>query len=102
LVRVWTDAFAPPAFNVLFPMYVAACSGLDSASPTHTDLMRALGAPMGRQFLPLDMPAALPAIVTSMKLAVPAALIGAIIGEWFGAPRGLGLLILNAMQNFQV
>jgi len=52
--------------------------------------------------LHLDLPAALPAIVTSMKLAVPAALIGAIIGEWFGAPRGLGLLILNAMQNFQV
>jgi NitT/TauT family transport system permease protein len=37
-----------------------------------------------------------------MKLAVPAALIGAIIGEWFGAPRGLGLLILSAMQNFQM
>ena len=32
----------------------------------------------------------------------PAALIGAIIGEWFGAPRGLGILIINAMQNFQI
>ena len=97
-----TTPIAIASLNVLFAIYVAACSGLDSASPTHIDLMRALGAPMGRQFLHLDMPAALPAIVTSMKLAVPAALIGAIIGEWFGAPRGLGLLILNAMQNFQV
>ena len=29
-------------------------------------------------------------------------LIGALIGEWFGAPRGLGILIINAMQNFQI
>ena len=97
-----TTPIAIASLNVLFAIYVAACSGLASASPTHIDVMRALGAPLARRFLHLDMPAALPAIVTSMKLAVPAALIGAIIGEWFGAPRGLGLLILNAMQNFQV
>jgi len=97
-----TTPIAIASLNVLFAIYVAACSGLASASPTHIDVMRALGAPLARQFLYLDIPAALPAIVTSMKLAVPAALIGAIIGEWFGAPRGLGLLILNAMQNFQV
>jgi len=30
------------------------------------------------------------------------ALIGAFVGEWFGASRGLGVLILNAMQNFQI
>ena len=37
-----------------------------------------------------------------MKLSVPIAFIGAIIGEWFGASRGLGLLIVSAMQNFQI
>jgi NitT/TauT family transport system permease protein len=37
-----------------------------------------------------------------MRLAAPAALIGVIIGEWFGAPRGLGVLMINAMQNFQI
>jgi ABC-type nitrate/sulfonate/bicarbonate transport system permease component len=88
--------------NVLFAIYVATSSGLASASPAHRDVMRVLGASLRRQLCHLDMPAAFPAIVTAMKLAVPAALIGAIIGEWFGAPRGLGLLILNAMQNFQV
>lgn len=90
------------SLNVLFALYVAGSSGLASASKAHLDVMRALGAPLVRQLLHLDLPAALPAIVTGMKLAVPAALIGAIIGEWFGAPRGLGLLILNAMQNFQI
>jgi ABC-type nitrate/sulfonate/bicarbonate transport system permease component len=90
------------SLNVLFAVYVAASSGLASASPAHTDVMRVLGASVTRQLCHLDLPAALPAIVTGMKLAVPTALIGAIIGEWFGAPRGLGLLIVNAMQNFQI
>ena len=29
-------------------------------------------------------------------------MIGAIVGEWFGAPSGLGVVVLNSMQNFQV
>lgn len=29
-------------------------------------------------------------------------MIGAIVGEWFGAPTGLGIVVLNSMQNFQV
>jgi NitT/TauT family transport system permease protein len=37
-----------------------------------------------------------------MKLAIPVAFIGAIVGEWFGASRGLGLLMVSAMQNFQI
>ena len=50
----------------------------------------------------LDLPAALPSLSSGLKLAVPVSLIGAVIGEWFGAPRGLGVLIVNAMQNFQI
>lgn len=90
------------SLNVFFVLYVAASSGLMAATPAHIDVMRALGASLPRRFLHLDLPASLPGIVTGLKLAVPAALIGAIIGEWFGAPRGIGLLILNAMQNFQI
>lgn len=37
-----------------------------------------------------------------MKFATPAAFIGTILGEWFGATRGLGLLMVSAMQNFQI
>jgi NitT/TauT family transport system permease protein len=29
-------------------------------------------------------------------------MIGAIVGEWFGAPTGLGIVILNTMQNFEI
>jgi ABC-type nitrate/sulfonate/bicarbonate transport system permease component len=41
-------------------------------------------------------------VLVALKLAAPAALVGAIFGEWFGADRGLGLLLLMSMQNFVV
>lgn len=90
------------ALNAFFIFYIAGSSGFGSASAAQRDLMTALGASRRARFLHVELPAAFPSIVSGMKLAVPASLIGAIIGEWFGAPRGLGILIVNAMQNFQI
>jgi NitT/TauT family transport system permease protein len=90
------------AAHVAFILYVSASSGLAAASQGHHDLLSALGASRWQRLWRLDLPVALPALATGLKLAVPAALIGTVIGEWFGAPRGLGVLIVNAMQNFQI
>ena len=49
----------------------------------------------------LDLPIALPSLAGGLKASISASLLGAILGEWFGAPQGLGLVILNSMQNFQ-
>ena len=88
--------------GVMFLVYVAAASGLRAASAAHRDLLTVLGARPLARLRRLELPAALPSIATGLRLAVPAALIGAVIGEWFGAPRGLGVLIVNGMQNFQI
>ncbi|MDB5896723.1 MAG: nitrate/sulfonate/bicarbonate transporter, inner rane subunit [Ramlibacter sp.] len=90
------------ALNVFFLLYVAASSGFGASSRAHHDLFAVLGASRLQRLRRLDAPAALPSIVSGLKLAVPAALVGTLIGEWFGAPRGLGVLILNAMENFQI
>ena len=55
-----------------------------------------------RRFVSLQLPASLPGLADGLRLAAPAALLGAVIGEWFGAPRGLGVLIVSAMQNYQI
>jgi ABC-type nitrate/sulfonate/bicarbonate transport system permease component len=88
--------------NVFFVLYVATTSGLNNGSATHRDLFTVLGSSPARRFIELDLPVALPAIVSGLKFAIPAAFIGAILGEWFGASRGLGLLMVSAMQNFQI
>jgi NitT/TauT family transport system permease protein len=93
---------AVSSIHVFFIVFVSVGSGLQRATEAHRDLFSVLGAGRLDRFLRLEFPAALPALASGLRLAWPAALIGAIIGEWFGAPRGLGILIINAMQNFQI
>lgn len=93
---------AVSSIHVFFIVFVSVSSGLQRATAAHRDLFAVLGADRLRRFGRLELPAALPALVSGLRLAWPAALIGAIIGEWFGAPRGIGILIVNAMQNFQI
>jgi NitT/TauT family transport system permease protein len=88
--------------HVYFLVYVATTSGLHAPRAAHQDVFSALGSGRVRRFASLEFPAALPTLVTALKLCAPAALLGAILGEWFGAERGLGVLIVNAMQNFQI
>jgi NitT/TauT family transport system permease protein len=101
LTRESTPA-AVSSIHVFFIVFVSVSSGLQRATPAHRDLFSVLGADRLRRFGRLELPAALPSLVSGLRLAWPAALIGAIIGEWFGAPRGIGILIINAMQNFQI
>ena len=100
------DREATPAgvasIHVFFIVYVSMSSGLSSASREHEDLFTIFGASRIKQFWSLNLPYSAPAIVSGLRLSWPAALIGAIIGEWFGAARGIGILIINAMQNFQI
>jgi NitT/TauT family transport system permease protein len=90
------------ALHVFFILYVATTSGLGAAPAALRDLVAVLGGGRFVRFRRVELPAALPTIASGMRLAVPAALIGVLVGEWFGSPRGLGVLIINAMQNFQI
>ena len=85
-----------------FAMFVAATAAIESARPLHHDLFSALGARPWQRFVRLQLPAAIPGITDGLRLAAPAAILGAVLGEWFGAPRGLGVLIVSAMQNYQI
>ena len=90
------------ALASFFPIYVATSSGLEAASQAHLDVFAALGADRRTRLLRLETPAALPSFTDGLRLAAPAAVLGAILGEWFGAPRGIGILIVSSMQNFQI
>ena len=97
-----TTPIAIAALGVFYLFYVSTTSGLAASSMGHRDLFRVLGAPPAMRLWRLDLPAAFPALASAMKLAIPVAFIGSIVGEWFGASRGLGLLMVSAMQNFQI
>jgi NitT/TauT family transport system permease protein len=61
----------------------------------HLDLMRTYSATASQTFWKLRLPAAVPFLVTSMKVAISIALVGAIVGELpTGAVAGLGARLL--------
>lgn len=93
---------APVAIAVLavfFFVFVSASVGLAAEPASARDATLALGASRWFRLRALQIPASWPSVVDGLKLAAPAALTGAIFGEWFGAERGLGVLLLTAMRS---
>jgi ABC-type nitrate/sulfonate/bicarbonate transport system permease component len=87
---------------VFFLIYVAVTSGLRSTPTRLSEMMTTLGAAKLQRLVYVEFPYALPSFLSGLKISVTSAMIGAIVGEWFGAPTGLGIVILNTMQNFQI
>jgi NitT/TauT family transport system permease protein len=85
-----------------FALFVAATSALGAASDAQRDVFAVLGASRVATLLRLQLPAGLPLIVDGLTLAAPAAVLGAVVGEWFGARRGLGVLLVSSMQNVRI
>ncbi|MGP6156885.1 MAG: ABC transporter permease [Vulcanimicrobiaceae bacterium] len=90
------------ALAVFFMMFVASNAGFAAATAAHRELFAVFGAARSATFWRLQLPAAIPSLVDGLRLSAPVAVVGAIIGEWFASERGLGPLLLNAMQNYQI
>ncbi|WGH77880.1 ABC transporter permease [Jannaschia ovalis] len=83
------------AYLSFFPVTVGMVKGLRAPAPSDLDLMRTWNASGLRTLVSLRLPASLPYLFASLKIAVAAALVGAIIGELpTGAVRGLGARLL--------
>jgi sulfonate transport system permease protein len=89
------------ALSVVFATTVTVSAGFRSSSPASDDVFRAYGASRSQRFLRLQIPAALPYLSDALRLAVPAAILGSVLGEWFGADLGLGVVMVSAMRNVQ-
>ena len=78
-----------------FPVTVGMVKGLRSPEALQLDLMRTYNASAGQSFWKLRLPASMPYLFASMKVAVAASLVGAIVGELpTGAVAGLGARLL--------
>ncbi len=76
-----------------FLCFYATLSGLRSVDPALISIARVMGATERQVFLKVVLPAASPWIITAMKVSVPFALVGAIVGEFMAATAGLGFKI---------
>lgn len=109
LLIFWTGIGILPkvliAFLIaFFPIVIDTTVGLRSVEPEMLHLARSMGATQGRIFLKIRLPSALPHIFAGLKVAVTLAVVGAIVGEFIQADRGLGYVLLqaNAQINTQL
>ena len=79
-----------------FPIVVTTFAGLESVDPDLLKLMRTFDAPRKRTFRFVELPSALPGVLTGTKIAVVVAVIGAVFAEWNSASAGLGFLFNQA------
>ncbi len=98
LLVIW---FGPGLFSkaltsaliVFFPVLVNTVVGLRAVPQSLYDLMRSLGASRWQTFRYLEIPAALPVFLGGLRIGATLSVIGAVVGEFVGADRGLGFMI---------
>jgi NitT/TauT family transport system permease protein len=97
----WLAVAIIAAYLTFFPVTMGSLRGLRSADPRAVELMRSYAASSGQILRKLELPASLPFLFTSLKIAAGASVVGAIIGELpSGIPNGLGSSILNFKQYY--
>jgi len=107
LIVVWfglglTSKVINAALVAFFPLLVNTMVGLKSADEDRVSLMRSLAASNQQIFWMLRLPNALPFVMAGLDVAMIFALIGAIVAEFVGAQRGLGMLIQSMNFNMDV
>ena len=90
------------ALSVIFTTLVGALVGLRSADRTSLDLVRAYGGGSWSELWRVRLRSSLPSLFAGLRIAAPAAMLGAIIGEYLGAESGLGVAMINSQQSLAV
>jgi NitT/TauT family transport system permease protein len=104
LFLVWFGVGTMPkvlvAFLIsFFPIVIDTAVGLRSISPDMVDLARSMGATNRQIFAQFRLPTSLPYMFSGLKVAATLAVVGAVVGEFVGADKGLGYLLLVANSN---
>ena len=85
-----------------FPVLVNGVTGFRSVDRGALDFMRSLRATRKEVFLTLRVPSAMPYLFAAFRVSIPLSVIGAVVGEWFSADRGLGSVIIVAHSNLDM
>ena len=83
------------AMLTFFPLLVNSIAGFESVNRDQVALMRSFKATKWQIFRKVEFPNALPFIFAGLNMAIVYSLIGALVGEFLGARRGLGVLIVQ-------
>lgn len=90
------------ALVCFFPVFANALAGFRAADSNLIDLLRAAGASRAHIFWNLKLPTAAGQIFSGLEIAVAFALIGCVVMEFIGSTRGMGFLIQDASNTYNL
>ena len=85
-----------------FPVLINAIVGFSTVEADKLDLMRSLVASRWQQFRMVVFPNSLPFIFAGLNVGIVLSITGALVGEFIGADRGLGNLLLQLNYNMDI
>ncbi len=89
-----TSKIVITALICFFPLLETTMTAIRQTHPDKKNLFRVLQASRWQTLIHLKIPEGLPSIMSGFRVAVVLALVGAVVGEFIGANKGLGALII--------
>ena len=89
------------AIVCFFPVAVNMKEGLDSTDKNLVKLVKSLGGGSWKIFKIVKLPFSLPYFFSGLRISAAYALLTAVISEWIGSERGLGILLIRSSKSFQ-
>jgi NitT/TauT family transport system permease protein len=100
-IGIWSKVLVV-IFLVLFPVTINTEAGLRTTSDRLIEMLRSFGATRAQIFFKVSLPSALPFILAGLKLGIGRGLIGVVVAELFGSRAGLGRLISQSADAFNM
>lgn len=100
-IGIWSKVLVV-IFLVLFPVTINTEAGLRNTSDRLVEMLKSFGASGAQIFFKVSLPSALPFILAGLKLGIGRGLIGVVVAELFGSRAGLGRLISQSADAFNM
>ena len=85
-----------------FPIAVSFTDGMAQLDPEYIHLARSFGASRWTAYRLVKIPAAVPSLISGLKVAATYSVSGAVVGEWIGAQKGLGYYLLQVKNGYML
>ena len=97
---------APKILTVIlmcfFPVVVSFSDGLSQVNEEYVHLIRSYGAGKWDAYRLVKIPAALPPLLSGLRVAATYSVSGAVVGEWIGSQEGLGYYLLRVKNSYML
>jgi NitT/TauT family transport system permease protein len=87
---------------VFFIVFMNAVTGIQSVNSHHVNIMRVMGATRFAMIRKIVLPTMVPFLLLGLRISIPEAMTGAVIGEFIAASRGLGYLVYSASNEMNM